>query len=770
MLIPPIDFGCVGVAFYHNPGAFDMDGDSIGFEFVTPRKAVGTPVDNYRDIHDPSFGGTVETGNSPATLTIDNVTGDIVWNSPGMAGTYNIAFRVLEYRKVQGQYFLMGTVVRDMQIIIDDCDNARPKLEIPDDLCVEAGTKIQEVIRATDADGDPVKIEVLSAILHFPNSPATYTPYPPNFQPQPGEVIFNWQTTCDHIREQPYLVHFKVSDNPEQGVSLVEFGTMNIIVVAPSPKGLTNQVNSDRTIDLSWDAYNCGNADSIQIWRRIDSFIISRDVCDVGMPPNTGYELIDKVSSSVNTYKDDNNGKKLAFGADYCYRLVAQFPAPSGGESYVSDETCGIIKADGPIITHVTVDETDETDGKITISWRGPFEIDQVLFPPPYKFELWLGEGLSGALKEKVMSIAGDTTIQITGLNTAKKKFNFLVKLFDGSGAEVRQSVGASQVDLEPVPLLEKIELVWDADVPWTNNSQTFPMHYIYRDHVVAGNPTQIVLYDSVNVNINGFKYLDDREALSDQILYCYKVETLGTYGNPNIVQPQRNFSQRICASPNDIDPPGPPKLGIEFIDCEEFLADKDCNYSVFFNILIWEPNIEPDLKGYKIYFSTSGEEGTFVLIDFVENDETFLHDGLSSFKGCYYITAVDRSNNESEPSGVVCNDNCPYYKLPNIITPNGDGVNDTFRPLDENSTDIGAQCPRFIESVNFKVFNRWGVEQYAYTSGGENSIYINWDGRDAQGQLLQNGMYFYSADVVFNVLNKEEREKTLSGWVQILY
>jgi gliding motility-associated-like protein len=263
---------------------------------------------------------------------------------------------------------------------------------------------------------------------------------------------------------------------------------------------------------------------------------------------------------------------------------------------------------------------------------------------------------------------------------------------------------------------------------------------------------------------------MDDREPLSELILYCYIVETQGTYGNPNIAAPQRNFSQRICASPNDIEPPSVPKLGIVLLDCEVFLADKDCNFSSFFNILTWEANPESDLKGYNIYFSISGDEGTFELIDFVKNDTTYAHTSLNSFKGCYYITAVDRSNNESERSEIVCNDNCPYYKLPNIITPNGDGVNDLFRPLDEESNDVNAQCPRFVESVNFKVFNRWGVLLYEYQSGGENSIYINWDGTDTQGQKMVSGMYFYSADVVFDVRVEENRKQTLTGWVQILY
>ncbi|MEN8250814.1 MAG: gliding motility-associated C-terminal domain-containing protein, partial [Bacteroidota bacterium] len=677
-----------------------------------------------------------------------------------------------------GEYFLIGSVVRDMQIIIKECENNRPELNIPDDICVEAGTNIQELITATDADGDDVKIEVLSAVLHFQESPATFDPDPPVFQPQPGQVLFQWQTTCEHVREQPYLVHFKVTDRPPEGVALVEFGTMNVTVVGPSPKDLISQVNPNRTIDLSWDPYSCQYAESIQVWRRIDSYSFTPDECETGMPERAGYTLINTIDASQSTYTDNNNGKLLNFDAKYCYRLVAQYPLPKGGESYVSNETCGIIIADGPAITHVTVDETSQTEGKITVSWRGPFEIDQVLFPPPYSYELWRGTGLSGAAELEVMPLSSDTTFQDTGLDTRNSSYHYIVKLFDGSGFEVTQSVSASQVRLEPTPLLGAIELNWNADVPWTNNSQSYPMHYIYRDNSVAGDETQIILIDSVDVTTEGFFYADDgsfnSDSLDDQTEYCYYIQAEGTYGNPKVIAPQTNFSQIICARPNDTIPPCEPELFIEMIDCEAFLADKDCSFSDFFNEIYWtyDFNIEEcdeDLKGFNIYYSYSGEEGTFSLLDFV-TDTSYVHSDLNSFIGCYYITAVDRSNNESLPSQIVCNDNCPYYKLPNIITPNDDGFNDTFRPFDENSPDINAQCPRFVESVKFKVFNRWGGLLYEYKSGGENTININWDGRDSNGRLLPAGNYYYSVDVIFDIREASERDQTLTGWVQVLY
>ena len=777
MLIPPIDFACSGVAFFHNPGAFDIDGDSLSFQFVTPRKAVGTPVDNFREVSDPAFGGLQEGSQLPGQITIDPLTGDIVWNAPGAVGEYNIAFVVTEWRKVAGEFFPMGTVVRDMQIIVDDCNNNRPELTIPDDLCVEAGTNIQEIIQAVDPDGDRVKIEVFSGILVFPDNPGTYSPNPPIFQSSPATLNFNWQTDCSHIRQQPYLVTFKATDEPQEGVSLVEFATMEITVVAPSPKGLTATVNNDRTIDLAWDPYLCDNAETIQIWRRVDNFDITAEDCVVGMPENTGYELIATVPAGATSFKDDNGGSLLAFDANYCYRLVAGFPLPAGGESYVSDEACGIIIADGPAITHATVLATDEAAGEIRVSWRGPFEIDQALFPPPYSYELWRGAGFNGGPLTKIMDLSSDTTFLDTGLNTTENPYHYVVKLFDNSGNEIRESVSASSVYLEPSPLLKEIELTWSADVPWSNNIQTHPYHLIYRDKVDPDNPNALVLIDSVNVNEEGFFYKDDGRfngvELDDQTLYCYYVKVFGSYGNPQIDTPQENWSQIVCAQPNDTIPPCPPTISLNDFDCEVFLSDKNCDYNTFFNLLAWTDDeteeCKDDIREYRIYYSFTGEEETFEMIGSTRNFE-FLHDDLPSFAGCYYVIAVDRSGNLSEPSEVVCRDNCPQYELPNVFTPNGDGVNETFRPLDENSGTENAQCPRFVRSVEITFFNRWGEPVYSYESGGENSIYINWDGRDNAGRRLSSGMYYYSAKVLFDLRRVEDREQTLNGWVQILY
>src|SRR5690606_26373203 len=101
------------------------------------------------------------------------------------------------------------------------------------------------------------------------------------------------------------------------------------------------------------------------------------------------------------------------------------------------------------------------------------------------------------------------------------------------------------------------------------------------------------------------------------------------------------------------------------------------CDYSDFYNTISWadveDAECDEDVRSYEIYFSDSGADGSFELIT-TQTGTSYTHLDLPSFKGCYFVIAVDRSGNRSPASETVCNDNCPNYELPNITTPNGDG------------------------------------------------------------------------------------------------
>ena len=89
-----------------------------------------------------------------------------------------------------------------------------------------------------------------------------------------------------------------------------------------------------------------------------------------------------------------------------------------------------------------------------------------------------------------------------------------------------------------------------------------------------------------------------------------------------------------------------------------------------------------------------------------------------------------------------------------------------------EVPNEIKLKCARFVQSVQFKVFNRWGQEVFTYSGriGNEtNTIYIDWNGKDDAGSDLTTGIYYFVADVVFDSVDPENNTKTFKGWVHLI-
>lgn len=288
--------------------------------------------------------------------------------------------------------------------------------------------------------------------------------------------------------------------------------------------------------------------------------------------------------------------------------------------------------------------------------------------------------------------------------------------------------------------------------MPWKNN--VLP-HTIYRRESTGGAYTPIA---TVTATATGGTYIDAGTAaapLERGKSYCYYVQASGTYQLAEIKEPLLNNSQEVCSElPKLV---CPPELSIDQLDCEAFLANP--TEPPYQNVLTWVPNITGDcsaaIKHYTIYFKGPGQNDYAELAQVPGTVTTYTHRGLESFAGCYVVTATDVNNIESEVSNEVCKDNCFFFLLPNIITPNGDNLNDVFRP-DKRA--------RFIKSVKFTVFNRWGVKVYEGNDTG-----INWPGTDSNGKRLTDGVYYYEAQVEFFSINPENAFKKYKGWVEIV-
>jgi len=144
-------------------------------------------------------------------------------------------------------------------------------------------------------------------------------------------------------------------------------------------------------------------------------------------------------------------------------------------------------------------------------------------------------------------------------------------------------------------------------------------------------------------------------------------------------------------------------------------------------------------------------------LIDFDENGKldidisTFFSKGMR--KGNQF--AVDSAGNYIKPEKLskTCIDKCELYKLPNIFTPNGDGKNDFFRPIEY----------KFVEKIDIKIYNRWGNLVFETEDPD-----INWNGEDINGgKVVSDGVYYYICDV-FEYRLTGIIPRNLSGFIHI--
>lgn len=700
---PPIDMGCVHQPFYHNPGAVDLDGDSLSYKLIKCKGLNGQDIPGY---------SLPQASNS---ISIDSITGDFYWDTPFMQGEYNIAILIEEYR----HGVKIGSVIRDMQIIIMACNNHVPEIISLDDTCINAGDTLVFKVSARDPDANQVvTLTAIGSVFQLTESPAYFN------QGISGRdsvsTYFYWPTQCAHVRKQPYPVVIKAQDNGAP-VSLVNMKTIQITVVAPAPQHLI-ATPFEKTVFLSWDS-TCNNAAGYRIYRREGPSGFVPQHCETGVPPETQYKLIGETKShQATSFVDDNDGKGLKHGIQYCYMIVGYYK--DNAESYASEEVCVLLKNYVPVITRVSIIETDTLKGKVELKWHPPVDIDSIQYPGPYLLRLYREiSSIQHMTLIHSMPQLSDTLFTDSLLNTSEHDFYYQLEFYHSADTNPRlidASDPASSVYLRLSPSDECMYLQWQEDVPWKN------IQYIVYRH----NPLTNV-FDSI-ATTSEQTYVDI--GLINGKFYCYYIEAIGYYDDTIFERPLRNLSQIACEKPVDNKPPCTPLLSAE-TDC----IDVDLYWSMPYD------SCYQDVSTYVIYYNKQ-KNGDFVVLDTINDPLVLTYKWIKplSVVGCYVIRALDSVHNASNFSQSVCFDidQCNPYRLPNIFSPNNDGYNDLFTPF--HPYDL-------VESAHIRIYNRWGNLVFQ-TEDPE----IRWNGKDRiTGKDCADGVYYYVCDL---------REYTLAG------
>ena len=786
LLNPAVDLtAVVGQPFIHNSNAVDAEGDSLAYRLSVSRTGAELTCDPAsRGLLAPNFKQPNEVSTTPSSFTINAKTGDLIWKSPQEVGLYSCAFIVEEWRNG----VKISETVRDMQIEVKDLDNRGPLLTVPADVCVQAGTRINQTITAVDQVSKTGRVDPLT-ITSTGNVYAidtTYAVKPPNatFSSVARQTTltatgtFNWQTDCVHIRKEDYDVFFKVEDFPpvtSAGVSdLVDSKIWKIRVLAPAVKNVTATAGTGTQILVKWNTYSCSLSNAILILYRKQGACdaVTNAACSTGMT-QAGYTELARLPITANSYTDN----AIVKNTNYSYLLVVAFTNSKGVDDFspMSNSACYLIASASPIMTNVSVLKTSTTAGENLVRWTRPVRLDTLQYPGPYSYQLMraVGTGAYGAIGSPIAASVrvakNDTSYTDTGLNTSALTYRYRTDFYytlNGVRTLLESPTPASNVRLNTQVAIASVKLAWSATVPWTNEYRT---HRVYRE-TPRGSGIFNRIADVPVTTAATFKYVDSGVdsyaadgtfslAMKTDSSYCYYVETLGSYGPGLPAMELINKSQIVCGIPQTDIFPCPPTLQLNTVDCASLDAKSDCSFSSFTNQLTWTPTVtgvcDPDIVSYKIYYAKDPSSAYTLLA--TTSSLSFSHILQNSYRGCYYVTAVSALGKESGPSAKICVENCASFDLPNLFSPNGDGLNDSFKPM---------RCPRFVTNVNAKIVDRNGqlIYQYSGPLAG-----FGWNGTDANGNQMAASSYFYTCDVVFDLFDKSVQNKSLKGWVELV-
>ena len=788
---PAIDRAALGQVFLHNPAGYDADGDSLAYKLQPSRQVQGgtatASVDNQPDsvrctnyvypssqtivaAKQVAYNG-VPAGipGNDAIIRQDVNTGQITWNAPGKVGYYNVAFVVEEWRRLPGGFRRkIGQVIRDMQIIVTATTNIPPTITVPPDVCVVAGTPVTLAVSASDGTApgalapSPITLFAYSGIL----PPATFT------QTSTGTSVagtFRWTPDCSNVSNQPYVVVFKAQDSPPAGSGapiLIDEKPVRITVVGPPPQNVQGTPASSPAGLVSlitWNKYTCTNASQLLIFRREGCYNYTPGPCDTGIPAGAGYVQVGAVPVTATTFTDDNAGNGLTRGKAYSYRIYATFPLPAGGASLVSNETCIAFSGRSARLTNVDVNTTNDTQGQITVKWTRPRADNGGTFGAPYGYRLSRAVGTSTTFTPVVtITNLSDTTYVDRALNTRDNQYKYQLAFFNtdrSTGSAIEKSETAApatsvRTSLVPDGINNTVTVNWAYNVPWDNSKQ--PTRIYRLDSAPGSTFTQI---GTVTPGAASGTYVDRGLQRGQQ--YCYYVQTNGQYADLSFLNNLLNNSQQVCTTL--LATPCTPVLSIRPTNCDSLAAlpSFPAPNQRYQNNLSWTVGNTPtgcstDAAYYRILRSdTPG--GPYVALDSTTR-LTYVDRFLTRANYCYEVQAVSAQSIRSALSNSVCQDNCVFFVLPNIFTPNGDGVNDVFRPKTASA----------VLRTHIQIFNRWGRKVYE----GDQDPYINWTGGGANGESSTSGMtaggiYYYLAEVQFD--DAAQTKRTFKGWVEIV-
>lgn len=262
----PVPFACVGQRFTFNHGAYDVDGDSIVYQMITPLNNPGSTVTYLA-----GYSSTQPVLSSPP-VSFNPVSGDVRM-TPTQADVTVFAVLVNEYRNG----VLIGQVERDIQLTVNACNNFLPFLsgingtpQFTQNVC--AGNNISFFIASIDTNVS--NTTTITWDYSIPGATFTTT------GAHRDSAFFSWTPSSADISPSPYCFTATVQDDncPYQGTQIFSY-CITVRGIDPDA-GPDQTINCNTTTTLNGSATGGGG---IYTYTWNPGNVVSQQLTNVGV-------------------------------------------------------------------------------------------------------------------------------------------------------------------------------------------------------------------------------------------------------------------------------------------------------------------------------------------------------------------------------------------------------------------------------------------------------------------------------------------------------
>jgi gliding motility-associated-like protein len=210
----PVAFVCLGQNFNYNHGVVEPDGDSLFYELITPKTGPNSTV----SFIPPS--SVINPISSSTPFTLNSLNGDINF-TPNQMQIGVMAIRIKEYRN--GQF--IGSVIRDMQVYTQTCNNNLPTLS-----GINGGNNFTTSICANQQicfTVNSIDLDNTQSITLSCNNGITNASYVITAGNRPS-LNFCWTPTQSDISNTPHAFTITVKDDacPSNGVQTFSYSIL----------------------------------------------------------------------------------------------------------------------------------------------------------------------------------------------------------------------------------------------------------------------------------------------------------------------------------------------------------------------------------------------------------------------------------------------------------------------------------------------------------------------------------------------------------------